>query len=441
MSETKEMDLNRCNASRAFDPDGPAVILGDGASIFSCELAAIWRDLGRGVVLVTDNLPATPIEGVSVVDSRSFRRRGTRWMRAGNPVLRYLERTLPRLYIHRYQKRTGRMRPESWEWYWVDHFWDSFSRARAVLAQRPSFVFGNEASGYGLATALCRGVPRILMPWGGDIYNAVESSPVVNALTTYALKHVDLVMPGSAAAAEYIPGRFGVPAARVVSVSWGADLELFRPATPSERHEFCVQHGIPDTARIVLNSRRFNPLWGASEALEACLQVCSEDHSTWFVFFGGAGSEDHVALAKLRIKTAGMQNRFVFLEGDIPLAECARAMSVAEIFLSLLQRGDMRSWSVLQATAAGGIPVIADIPEHRHMQREGFAAELFNASEPSECAAAILRLLANPERMQSIREVNREFIVTHEDSRKQMNEMLNLIDSVRNRYADNATIR
>lgn len=436
MSEFTEMDRNKCRASQAFDSSGPAVILGDGQSIFPCELAAIWRDHGRRVTLVTDRLPETPIEGVTVVDSRKFRRSGTRWMRAANPILRFVERTLPRVYLRRYQKRTGRIRPESWEWYWVDHFWDSFSRARAVLAQRPSFVFGNEASGYGLATALCRGVPRILMPWGGDIYNAVECSPVVDAMTTYALNHVDMVMPGSTAAAEYIPDRFGVPARQVKSVSWGADLDLFRPATLRERQEFCAKHGIPVTARIILNSRRFNPLWGANEALTACLRVCIENDSTWFIFFGGAGSEDHITVARSRIKDAGVQNRFVFLDGHISLAECARAMGVAEIFLSLLQRGDMRSWSVLQSTAAGGVPVVADIPEHRHMQSEGFAAELFNASEPSECAAAILRLLADPEQIQSIRTQNQEFIATHEDSRKQMDQMLKLIDSVRARYVN-----
>jgi len=436
MSAVKELDRNRCKANPMFDSEGPAVILGDGRSIFPCELAAIWRNHGRRVILVTDRPPSTQIKGVSVVDSRRFRRRCTRWMRVANPILRCIERALPRLYIRRYQKRTGRMQPESWEWYWVDHFWDSFSRARAVLAQRPSFVFGNEATGYGLATALCRGVPRILMPWGGDIYNAVECSPVVAAMTTYALKHVDLVMPGSAAAAEYIPERFGVPAAQVVSVSWGADLDLFRSATPSERHNFCVNHGIPDTAQIVFNSRRFNPLWGSNEALTACMQVCSENDSPYFVFLGGAGSEEHVAQARIRVKATGMQDRFVFLDGHISLTECARAMGVADIFLSFLQRGDMRSWSVIQATAAGGIPIVADIPEHRHMQREGFAAKLFDASEPSECAAAILYFLGNPERMKSMRNQNKEFISTHEDSRKQMSEMLNLIDSIRDRYTD-----
>ncbi|NQV25885.1 MAG: hypothetical protein HQ518_16115, partial [Rhodopirellula sp.] len=126
---------------RAFveSTDGPAVILGNAQSLFVRQLAETWRDRGWDVVIVTEtqNLPETAPEGIRIVNSHDYRRRRFRWLRVVNPALRFAERIMPRLMTRRYQQRTGRKAIELWEWYWVDHFWDSWCRARAAMACRP----------------------------------------------------------------------------------------------------------------------------------------------------------------------------------------------------------------------------------------------------------------------------------------------------------------
>lgn len=417
-------------------PDGPAVILGNAQSLFVRQLAETWRGGGRDVVIVTEtqNIPDTAPEGVRIVNSHDYRHRSLRFLRVINPALRFAERTMPRLMIRRYQKRTGRQVIEPWEWYWVDHFWDSWCRARAAMSCRPAFVFGQESSSYGLATSLCKGVPRILFPWGGDIFNHVESSPVVNWMTTRALRNVDLIVPSSMTAARYIPDRFGVDKSKIEAVSWGVDLKLFRRASAERRDAILNHYGIPVGFRVIVNARRFKTLWGAMDALEACMKVAGDHGDVHCIFLGGSGTQVAIEAANARVVEAGLQRRFTFLTENIPLSDYADILSVVDIFLSLLGRGDMRSSSVLQGAACGGTPVIVDSPEYRMMTKQGFAAEFVPEGNVPALTTTIERILSSEKERLRIRTANQSYISTHEDQDRQMTHLLQLIDEVRARY-------
>lgn len=416
--------------------DGPAVILGNAQSLFVRQLAETWKSRGWDVVVITEpqNIPEFFADGVQIVNSHDYRRQSFRWLRVVNPILRFVERTIPRLMLRRYQKRTGRRTIEAWEWYWVDNFWDSWCRARAAKACRPAFVFGQEASSYGLATAWCKGIPRILFPWGGDIFNYVESSPVVNWMTTRALRNVDLVVPSSTTAARFIPDRFGVDPSNVEAVSWGVDLKLFARAEAEQRVAILNCYGIPVDSRIVVNSRRFKSLWGAEEALEACIAVARNHSDVHCIFPGGSGTQPAIEAAQVRVSKEGLQSQFTFLVENLPLADYAGLLSVTDIFLSLLGRGDMRSSSVLQGAACGGSPVIVDSPEYRTMTEQGFTAEFVPEGDVQALITTIERLLASEADRERIRITNQNYMARHEDHEQQMNHLLNLIDKVRSRY-------
>lgn len=425
-----------------FDPDGPAVSLGNSDSIFPNQLAREWSCRGMPSVIVTSTTGnSEPPDGVSVVQSQGFERLSTKIVRKlSNPVTRRLERFLPRWQRGRYSRRTGRQQPEPWEWYWVDHFWDSFSRARAALALRPRFVFAHEASSYGLSAALCRGVPRIIFPWGGDVFNYVESSIVIDRITTYALRHVDLVVPASVVAAQYIRERFGLSEDKVQAVSWGVDLHQFSRASVEHRATFCKELAIDPSSILVLNSRRFRPFWGCTPVLESFLQLAQRTEGTHFLLLTGSGAEENVQAARRRIEGAGLASRFTFFMGNVPLSRCSEVMSVADIFVSLAGRGDMRSSSVLQATACGGAPVILDALEYREMAKQGFACEFVRPDDVEDLTVALHRLVTDEGRRSSMREQNRRYVTEHEDHNRQMTRMLDLIGEVSRPYQDR-TIR
>ena len=422
-----------------YKGDGPAVMLCDPTSIFPAHLTAYWRSKGIEVVFVTDGRDAPPAlpDGTRVVRSCDYEtplmRKVTR--RLLSPVLYRLEKTVPR-FKERFTRNTGvSADTELWMPGFMSSVTSAWPTARAALAQRPRFVFGHEVTAYGPATALCRGVPRILFPWGGDVLTKAESSPYHFAMVKRSLRAVDLIVPGSTTAARHIRERFGVPAEKVQAVCWGVNQPMFIRADAERRKTLCTKWGIDPGATIFLNPRRFRPVWGAFVALEAFMRLAAEQPSTHFILFGGLYTEEFTRQARAKLEAEGLLSRFTLLEGDAPLEVCSELMSISDAFVSLLGRGDMRSSSVLQAAAAGGAPIVSDLPEYREMERQGFAALFVRPDSVEDVLGALRFCVRNPEEAKGMAARNETYIAEHEDFGRQMDKMLSLIDAVCERYA------
>jgi glycosyltransferase involved in cell wall biosynthesis len=418
------------------DEHGPAVMLSTADSIFPAILADAWRKRGLEVVVVTCGERGNWLPpDVRVIRSGESSGPWSRWAwRAASRLLSPVERILARLGRRRFRRNTGRDAPEAWEWQVLQPSLASGPLARTVLAQRPRFVFGQEAAAYGLATARCRGVPRILFPWGSDVFNTAESWPGAHWMIRRALHGVDLVVPSSTTAARHLIRRFGLPEAKVKALSWGIDLAGPSRASAAERSRLCAKWGLDPAAVIVQNCRRFLPLWGCFTALDAFLRLSEEVERAHFVLFGGEAARPHLAEARRRIAAAGKAARFTLVDRELKFEEFLELASVSDIFTSLVQRGDMRSSSVLLLAAAGAAPVIGDVPEYRLMAENGFSALFPSATSADQALDALRRLLGDPALRTEFAARNAEYLRIHEDRERQLDLLLSLIDEVCQRY-------
>jgi glycosyltransferase involved in cell wall biosynthesis len=342
-------------------------------------------------------------------------------------VLALAERAGERVRRARYSERTGNERAAPGEWRFASHVRHAYGLARAALAQEPDFVLGHEVNSYGLATAWCRGVRRALFPWGGDVFLYAESSPFVERVVRRALEQVELIVPSSLTGAAHIRERYGIPSERVRAVSWGVDLARFRPAEGERALAIRAKLGITPDAQVVMNARRFLPLWGAFEALDALIATARRRADVHGILLGGGGTESAMREARARVEGAGLAPRFTLFEGNATLEQVAEAMSVSSVFLSLLGKGDMRSSSVLQAAACGAAPVLLEAPEYRAMERDGFRAAFVDSREPRALEAAIESWLADPAQRVAVVTSNRRWLEVHEDQVRQMDLLLELV--------------
>lgn len=420
----------------AGDACGPAVILSTADSIFPAILATAWQKRGLEVIVVSCGergrwLPPD----VRVIRSGELGHPVLRWAwRATRPLLLPCERLLARLGRRRFHRVTGKPAPDPWEWQVLQPSLTARSLASTVVALRPRFVFGQEAAAYGLATGLCRGVPRILFPWGSDVFNTAESWPGAYWMVRRALHSVDLITPSSASAAQHLVDRFGLPESKVKAVSWGINLAESRRATPSERAQICKKWNIDPDAMIVQNCRRFMPHWGCFTALEAFLRLAASEDRTHFVLLGGRGPQDLMNEARRRVSAAGKSEQFTFVDRELQIEEFHELAGVSDVFVSLVARGDMRSSSVLQLAAAGAAPVIGDVPEYRLMADEGFCAMFPQADDVDEVVEAVKRYLRSSELRTETSTRNAAYLRAHEDRKSQMDVLLALIDEVCQRY-------
>lgn len=414
---------------------GRIVLIGSPSSIFPRHLAAAWSRLGWEVLVVTRRFkgdPDLPGGGRVVAGSGMESPRLRRFLLRLEGLLTRFEKLLVERWARpRYDLAMG-LKGRGYHPSFPRALVDALSIARCVKKLEPDLVFGLEAFNNGLATALSKArrrdggrAPRALMPWGGDIFCFAETSWPAFRMTGWAMRHVDLVCPSSTAAAEHVVHRFGVRPERARGISWGVERAAFPRADAAARQEICRRHGLDPAARIVLNSRRLHSAWGGDVALDAFLRLAQERSDVQFILLG-AGTEERPLLddAKRRIAEAGVEKRFLLFEQQISIEECAEVMSISDIYTSLMHERDMRSSSILQASAAGGAPILTDQPEYHHMANDGFRALFVPSRDPGAVVGAIERYLDDEDLRREIVENNLRYVEEHEDSDRQMRALL-----------------
>lgn len=414
---------------------GPAVMLCNSDSIFPRQLAAWWRRAGLDTVMVTRtgrlHADTGTIDGFRVVDvDETWGRPAYRAFdsRLARPILRRIEQRLLPRYVER--RRRSIDAPQLLTPLFAAPLMMAAPLARAALSVKPRFVFGHEVTTYGLATAMARGVPRILFPWGNDIFGQDESTPIHRAIARYALRNVDLIVPTSTTAAEHLVKRYGVSPERIVPVSWGVDLGRFQPSSGARRDEIKRCLGFDAQSLVIANVRRFRPEWGAWTALNAFLQIAREEPRAHFVLFGGRGTEGMTPAAIERISDAGFASRFLVLEGETDFELFTDVLSVTDIFTSIAGGFDMRSSSVLQASAAGAAPLVGRQAEYELMQRQGFAVRFVDPADPASLVDGLRSLIVDDSARSAIAAANARYLAVHEDHDKQMRRLLAEIERV-----------
>ncbi|MBI1795670.1 MAG: glycosyltransferase family 4 protein [Candidatus Eisenbacteria bacterium] len=117
--------------------------------------------------------------------------------------------------------------------------------------------------------------------------------------------------------------------------------------------------------------------------------------------------------------------RFIGLLGPEALAEW---LARAEVYVSA-SRSDSTSLSLLEAMAAGALPVVSDIEGNREWVGEGDGARLFAPGVPAALAAALARALDGSDG-EAIRARNRGVVEARADRGRNMERIASLFASL-----------
>jgi glycosyltransferase involved in cell wall biosynthesis len=392
-------------------------------------LIEAWREIGLDVRLVgwpgddrgPHDIPVTP----------PSRKTTPLLNRGAAAVLRrtmFVERAIQRIGRRRYERALGSesvYRPMIFRSLIFEA-----TIAPTIRAMRPLFVCGLEVFANGPAAAACAPFPRVLMPWGGDIYMYGQSTALAKAVVGRALRSVDLVAPGSPRAARYIADTYGVPRSSMYEHGgfWELDRTRFAPATAEQRASIRSRHSIPSDALLILNARRCHPAWGGDIAVDAFLAYARENDNAWFVLIGGDGGE--ITTARRWIAEQNLDRRFVIFEGEVPLSTWSEIASVSDIYVSLMRESDLRPLAgVLEPASAGAAPILTDQGEYRDMETLGFSA-IFVRSEASEVVDALRRYADSRELREETIAANFDYVQRYENGAEQITALLERIHRI-----------
>lgn len=268
--------------------------------------------------------------------------------------------------------------------------------ARELRAFAPDLVDAHYVPNYGVLAALAGRHPLSVAAWGSDLLLAARRDPWQRARARYALTRADLVLCDAenlAAAARAA----GAPADRVRALPWGVDRARFRQGAERERG-------------LMLSTRMHEDVYDLPTLIEGAASVlAAQPHARLVVAGDGSRRRALEALAAARLPAGRYQ--FVGLLAPEALAGW---LARAELYLSA-SRSDSTSQSLLEAMAAGALPVVSDVAGNREWLGEGEGGRYFTVGDAAGLARAAGAVFADASWAEAARARNAAVIAARGD--------------------------
>jgi glycosyltransferase involved in cell wall biosynthesis len=297
-----------------------------------------------------------------------------------------------------------------------------FGRAGYVLAANrvrklvwhiaPDIVHAQHATSYGLVGALAGYHPFFISSWGSDVVWSPRQFFLFDWMLRYNFRQADRVTATSRMLAQ-ATAPFCPPGTHVHVIPFGVDTDVFSPPTDKQRGtDRSLTVGIVKTLR---------PGYGIRELIRAFHQIAGRFPGARLVIVGGGEqqSELHTLVANL-----GMEER-ITLAGPAGHEQIPDYLRSFDLFVvpSLSE-----SFGVAAVEAAAcGLPVIASrvggLPE---VVLDGETGLLVPPGDVNALAAAMARLLSEPELRARMGQAGRRFVLEHyrwEDNAKLMEQL------------------
>jgi glycosyltransferase involved in cell wall biosynthesis len=271
----------------------------------------------------------------------------------------------------------------------------------ALDRYRPDLVDAHFVPNYGLLGALAGHRPLVVTAWGSDLLLTGGPDPLRRARVRFVLERADLVLADAenlAAAARAL----GAPPSRVRTLAWGADLERFAPAPDRE-------------PGLLVSARMHEPVYDVASLLRGVQPVLERHPHARLVVAGDGSLRSRLEREAARRLPAGRW-RFV---GRLGPVELAALLARAEVYLSA-SLSDSTSVSLLEAMAAGAVPVVSDIAGNREWVADGEGARLFASGDAAGITRAIEAVLGDPAWAAAARACNRRVVEERADRRRNL---------------------
>jgi glycosyltransferase involved in cell wall biosynthesis len=289
----------------------------------------------------------------------------------------YIESRLPRAFMFKYLAHLPTVR----------------TLARAI---NPDVVSAQELGSYGPLGVLCGVRPVAASAWGTDVLLEPDWSWLHRKRIEFVLKRADLIT----SMADHMTARIvalGGDPGKIVVNHFGVDADVFAMTERSPRAAEEV---------VIIHTRHFKPVYNFEQLLAALPAIFAALPRARLVFLSDGVLRPEV---EAQVREMGLAKRVSFLRA-VPLAEVAARLRDADIFVTT-SRSDGANISLLEAMAAGCLPVVADIPA----TRQWFDAGAEGISVPLDDAAAlaegIIAAARDPGLRERGRDVNRQVVL------------------------------
>lgn len=264
---------------------------------------------------------------------------------------------------------------------------------------RPDIVHAFYLTSYGFLSSRVQGTPVLATAMGSDVFGAPDLSrwlrPLRDRLTRAAIERADRIHSVADHMTEQLV-RMGAAPSKIVTFPRGVETQRFRTVRD--------EGDTTETLRATC-TRKLEPVYDHRTLLEGASRFVSRGGELRLSLVG----EGYLRPAlELRAAELGLGD-VVRFEGERPHDAMPDSYRQAQVYASA-SLSDGTSSCLLEAMAAGCIPVVTDIQANRAWVEDGVNGFLFAAGDPDALASALARARETRTRWPDMRRKSLEIV-------------------------------
>jgi glycosyltransferase involved in cell wall biosynthesis len=274
-------------------------------------------------------------------------------------------------------------------------YWAAGKEVRDLLKRiTPDLVNGHFVPNYGLLGARSKIRPLVVSVWGSDILISAKKSRLHRMRASWVLKQADWLTSDSYYLTEEMK-KLGAASDGVSTFPMGVEKDFFLGAGKK----------VSSKEQITLVSyRRLEPIYNLDLLVDAIPMIISQTKRKLKFVIAGEGFQRRDLESRAdRLGLSGL----VEFTGSLSKRQLVELLHSADIYVST-SLSDSTSVSLLEALAAGLIPIVTDIAGNREWIRDGENGFLVPANKPEILAERVLWVCRNLENLQNVIHKNLE---------------------------------
>jgi glycosyltransferase involved in cell wall biosynthesis len=296
---------------------------------------------------------------------------------------------------------------------------------RVIDEFQPDVISALFLPDYGWLACMCGRRPLAVSAWGSDVLLSPKKSRWHRRRIEYVLRNADLLF----ADAEFLGERMrelGAVANKLRIIPLGVDDSWLAAGEDIEMAE--------QTLTRVVSTRRLESLYNVETLVRTAAHLNSEVHGLYRFMIVGDGSQRP---SLERLADQGGVGESVDFAGTISEDEMKTRLKDAAIYVSC-STSDGTSVSLLEAMAAGCVPIVTDLPGNREWIEDGVNGILFSVGDAEALVHAVQSVAKRRSWWPKVRQRNRRII---EERALWRNNMAAVEDALRELAAANQKTR
>ncbi len=257
----------------------------------------------------------------------------------------------------------------------------------------PDIVIGYSASGYGVMAGLASQKPLVISVTGSDILDVSLKRLPIRIFTKKILKKADMIT-----AWQYHMQRavteFGIDQNKIYVLSSGIDVDSIQKQSSKENHDQGVG---------IITTRSINKFYRHDILLDSFKKL---NNPSLRLTFAGEGSE--INSLKMKAQSLGIR-QMTYFPGFIPNKSIGKILGKNNIFISL-SPSDGVSASLLEAMAAGLVPIVCDNEANRNWIKDSVNGVLLKNVNPDYIANRIKHGISMIDNIHHISKYNNDIV-------------------------------